>query len=157
MTSMFGPHGERVLALITRIQDLSADQVDQVTSAWRGGSPGGRAQAWARLNGAVAEDERYRVLAAAALARHEALEAARRARRTDWAFLAAACDAGAAVAASAQIGSHYETLVAPFARVMPALAGRGALAAGLAPGQQIAARQGGAERDPGAPVIPRAA
>jgi hypothetical protein len=33
MTSMFGLHGQRVLALITCIQGLSADQVDQVTSA----------------------------------------------------------------------------------------------------------------------------
>jgi hypothetical protein len=44
--------------------------------------------------------------------------------RTDWAFWAAACDAGAAVAAGAAIGRHYDILVAPFATVMPALARR---------------------------------
>ena len=65
MTSMFGPHGQRVLALITCIQGLPADQVDQVTSAWKCSSPGGRARAWAQLNQSVAEEERYRILAAA--------------------------------------------------------------------------------------------
>jgi hypothetical protein len=116
MTSMFGPHGQRVLALITCIQGLSADQVDQVTSAWRRSSPGDRARAWAQLNCTTAEDERYRFLAAASLA------VARRAQRTDWAFWAAACDAGAAAAVGDRIGRHYDTLVAPFATVMPALA-----------------------------------
>ena len=132
MTSMFGPHGQRVLALITCIQGLSADQVDQVTSAWRRSSPDGRARAWAQLNGTTAEDERYRILAAASLARREALAVARWAHRTDWAFWAAACDAGAAAAACDRIGRHYDTLVAPFARVMPALADRPASAADLA-------------------------
>jgi hypothetical protein len=42
--------------------------------------------------------------------------------RTDWAFWAAACDAGAAVAAGLGIGDHYDTLIAPFAEVIPALA-----------------------------------
>ena len=150
MTSMFGPHGQRVLALITCIQGLSADQVDQVTSAWRRSSPGGRARAWAQLNRAATEDERYRILAAASLARREALAVARRTQRTDWAFWAAACDAGAAAAAGDRIGRHYDTLVGPLAQVMPALADRPAPAAGLAPAQQIAAEQCDAERDPGA-------
>ena len=119
MTSMFTP---RVLALITCIQGLSADQVDQVTSAWRRSSPDGRARAWAQLNRSAAEDERYRILAAASLARREALAVARRTQRTDWAFWAAACDAGAAAAVGDRIGCHYDTLVAPFAQVMPALA-----------------------------------
>jgi len=132
MTSMFGPHGQRVLALITCIQGLSADQVDQVTSAWRRSSPGGRARAWAQLNRTTAEDERYRILAAASLARREALAVARRTQRTDWAFWAAACDAGAAAAAGDRIGLYYDTLVAPVAQVMPALADRPAAAAGLA-------------------------
>jgi hypothetical protein len=121
MTSMFGPHGQRVLALITCIQGLSADQVDQVTSAWRRSSPGSRARAWAQLNRTTAEDERYRILAAAALARREALDTARRTNRMDWAFWAAACDAGAAVAAGDRIGPHYDTLLAPFATAVPAL------------------------------------
>jgi hypothetical protein len=139
MTSMFGPHGQRVLALITCIQGLSADQVDQVTGAWKRGRPGGRARAWAQLNRTATEDERYRILAAASLARREALAAARRTHRSDWAFWAAACDAGAAAAAGHRIGCHYDTLVAPVAQVMPALADRPARAAGVAPSRPIAA------------------
>jgi hypothetical protein len=122
MMSMFGPNGQRVLALIAAIPGLSADQVDQVTVAWKQGSPDGRGRAWANLNRMTDEDERYRILAAASLARREALETARRADRADWAFWAAACDAGAAVAAGKRIGDHYDTLVAPFATVVPVLA-----------------------------------
>jgi hypothetical protein len=123
MTSMFGPNGHQVLALIACIPGLSAEQVDQVTNAWRQGCPRGRARAWAQLNGTGGEDERYGILAAASLARREALEAARRVNRTDWAFWAAACDAGAAVAAGTRIGRHYQTLVAPFVQAVPALDG----------------------------------
>ena len=122
MTSMFGPNGQQVLALIACITGLSADQVDQVTGAWKRGSARGRARAWAHLNRAAPGDERYRILAAASLARREALGTAERMHRKDWAFWAAACDAGAAVAAGAQIGCHYDTLFAPFAQVVPALA-----------------------------------
>jgi hypothetical protein len=122
MMSMFGPNGQRVLALIAAIPGLSADQVDQVTVAWKQGSPDGRGRAWANLNRMTDEDERYRILAAASLARREALETARRADRADWAFWAAACDAGAAVAVGKRIGDHYDTLVAPFAAVLPVLA-----------------------------------
>ncbi len=93
-----------------------------MTRAWKHASPGDRAQAWAQLNRSTGEDERYRILAAASLARREALATARRLHRTDWAFWAAACDASAALAAGARIGRHYDTLVAPFATVMPALA-----------------------------------
>ncbi len=121
VASMFGPNGRRVLALIIRIPSLTAGQVDQVTSAWKRGDPRGRAHAWARLNRAAIEEERYRILTAATLARREALKTARRLDRADWAFWAAACDAGAAVAAGARLGPAYGTLVAPFAEVMPAL------------------------------------
>jgi hypothetical protein len=123
MTSMFGPNGQRVLELISCIPGLSGEQMDEVTSTWRRGSPGGRAEAWSEVHGRIADDERYEILAAASLARREAVETARRVHRTDWALWAAACDAGAAVAAGARIGSHYyDTLVAPFAAIMPALA-----------------------------------
>jgi hypothetical protein len=122
MTSMFGPNGQRVLTLIACIPGLSADQVDQVTAAWKRGSPDGRARAWAHLSRATDEDERYGILAAASLARREALETARRVQRADWEFWAAACDAGAAVAAGRRIGKHYDTLVGPFAGVVAMLA-----------------------------------
>ena len=124
MRSMFGPNGQQVLALIASIAGLSAEQVDQVTNAWRRHSPHDRNRAWARLCRTTGEDERYEILAAASLARREALDAARRLNRSDWAFWAAACDAGAAVAAGARIDRHYEALVAPFAEVVPALARR---------------------------------
>ena len=94
MNSMFGPNVQRVLALVAGIPDLSADQVDQVSSAWKRGSPRDRARAWAQINRAATEQERYQILAAASLARREALRTARRMQRTDWAFWAA-CDAGA--------------------------------------------------------------
>jgi hypothetical protein len=123
MMSMFGPNGQQVLVLIASIPGLSADQVDQVTVAWKQGSPDGRARAWAHLSRATAEDERYGILAAASLARREALETARRVQRADWAFWAAACDAGAAAAAGRRIGGHYDTLIAPFAGVVSILAG----------------------------------
>jgi len=122
MMSMFGPNGQRVLALIAAIPGLTADQVDQVTAAWRQASPDGRSRAWAQLSRMTSEDERYWILAAASLARREALETARRTDRVDWAFWAAACDAGAAVAAGERIGRHYDTLVTPFAAVVPLLA-----------------------------------
>jgi hypothetical protein len=122
MTSMFGPNGHQVLALIASIQRLSAEQVDEVTSAWRQTSPRVRNQAWAHLSRAADENERYGILAAASVARREALEAARRMQRSDWAFWAAACDAAAAVAASSLVGRDFETLVGPFAQVVPALA-----------------------------------
>ena len=99
-TSIFGSNGQRVLALITGIPALSADQVDQVTGTWKQGNPDDRASAWAELNGTTTEEERYEILAAASLARREALETSRRMRRADRAFWAAACDASAAVAAA---------------------------------------------------------
>lgn len=124
MMSMFGPNGQRVLALIAAISGLSAAQVDQVTVAWRRSSADCRGRAWAKLNRVTDEDERYCILAAASLARREALETARRADRADWAFWAAACDAGAAVTVGERIGDHYDTLVAPFAAVISVLAHR---------------------------------
>ncbi|HEY6788334.1 MAG TPA: hypothetical protein VI365_13595 [Trebonia sp.] len=119
---MFGPNGQQVLMLIAAIPGLSADQVDQVTVAWKQGSPDSRARAWAHLSRATGEDERYGILAAASLARREALETARRVQRADWAFWAAACDAGAAAAAGKRIGGHYDALIAPFAGVVAILA-----------------------------------
>ena len=122
MTSVFNPCDQRVPALIRCISDLCGGEVDQVTSAWRREDAYDRARAWAQINRVATGRERYRVLAVAALARQDAMETARRVHRTDWAFWAAACDAGAAVAAGARIGRHYDTLIAPFTEVIPALA-----------------------------------
>jgi hypothetical protein len=64
-TSVFGPNGQRVMALLAYIAGLSAGQVDQVTRAWSQGSRQDRARAWAQLTRATAGDERCRILAAA--------------------------------------------------------------------------------------------
>jgi hypothetical protein len=122
MNPMFGQEGQRVLALITGIADLTADEVDRVTDAWKQVCPSDRAAAWARLVRTTTEQERYQILAAASLARREALATAHRLRRVDWAFWAAVSDAAAAVAAGARIGRHYDTLTAPLAAVMLPLA-----------------------------------
>ena len=122
MNPLFGRNGQRVLALITGIGDLTAEEVDQVTDAWKQACPSDRAAAWARLVQTATEQERTQILAAASLARREALAIAHRLRRVDWAFWAAVSDAAAALAAGARIGRHYHTLTAPLAAVMPALA-----------------------------------
>jgi hypothetical protein len=128
MNPMFGQDGERVLTLITGIADLSAEEVDQVTDAWKQVCPADRATAWAWLVQTTTEQERYQILAAASLARREALATAHRLHRVDWAFWAAVSDAAAAVAAGTRIGRHYDTLTAPLAAVMPPLAARPGLA-----------------------------
>ena len=127
MNPLFGRDGQDVLVLIARIANLSAAEVDQVTMAWKQASGQQRAAAWAALVRASTEQERDQILAAACLARREALAAAHRLSRVDWAFWAAASDAAAAVAAGARIGPHYVTLTAPFAAVMPSLAPNQAL------------------------------
>src|ERR1700761_4286460 len=90
MNPIFGQDGQRVLALITGIADLTSGEVDQATAAWKRVCPSDRAAAWARLVRTTTEQERYQILAAASLARREALATARRLRRTDWAFWAGA-------------------------------------------------------------------
>jgi hypothetical protein len=147
MNQIFGRDSQRVLALITRIADLSPAEVEQVTNAWKQVSALDRARAWARLTRATTEQERYRILAAASLARREALAAARRLRRMDWAFWAAASDAAAAVAAGPRIGRPYQILTAPLAAVMPALAPR--------PGRTDGRTAGFGEDEPPAPTVLR--
>ena len=122
MASLFGRNGQRVLALLAGIADLSAEEADQVTTAWKQERIPDRATAWARLIRTATEQERQGILAAASVARREALAAAHRLHRTDWAFWAAASDAAAAVAAGTRLGPHYDTLTAPLAQVMPSLA-----------------------------------
>lgn len=118
-----------------------------MTNAWKQASPPDRARAWARLTRATTEQERYRILAAASLARREALAVAHRLRRMDWAFWAAASDAAAAVAAGTRIGRPYETLTVPLAAVMPILAPN--------PGQTGGRTAGYSEDEPLAPIVLR--
>lgn len=147
MNQILGWDSERVLALIARIADLSPAEVDQVTNAWKQVSAPDRARAWARLTRATTERERRWILAAASFARSEALATAHRLRRMDWAFWAAASDAAAAVAAGTRIGRPYETLTAPLAAVMPALAPR--------PGRTDGRTARFGEDEPPAPTILR--
>jgi len=48
VAAVFGPNGQRVLALMIRIPGLTAGQVDRVTGAWKRGDPRGRAHALAK-------------------------------------------------------------------------------------------------------------
>lgn len=145
MNPLFGHDGQRVLALITRIGDLTAEEVDQVTDAWKQVCPSHRAAAWAHLVRTTTEQERYQILAAASVARREALAAAHRLHRVDWAFWAAVSDAAAAVAAGTRIGRHYDTLTAPLSGVMPALA--------ASPGPAYASGAGFTGHDPGSAAV----
>jgi hypothetical protein len=145
MNPIFGQDGQRVLTLITGIADLTAEEVDQVTDAWKQACPLDRAKAWTRLVRTTTEQERYQILAAASLARREALATAHRLRRVDWAFWAAVSDAAAAVAAGTRIGRHYDTLTAPLAAVMPPLA--------ACPGRASVSAAGFAAGDPRTPAV----
>ena len=140
MDHIFGRDHHRVVALIARIADLTPEEAEQVTQAWKRTSPADRARAWAGLVRATTEQERYQILAAASLARREALAAAHRMERMDWAFWAAASDAAAAVAAGPGIGEPYQTLTAPLAAVVPALVARTEAAETRAPGTTATGR-----------------
>jgi len=145
MNPLFGHDGQRVLTLITGIGDLTAEEVDQVTDAWKQICPSDRAAAWAQLVRTTTEQERYQILAAASLARREALATAHRLRRVDWAFWAAVSDAAAAVAAGPRLGPLYNTLTAPLAAVMPLLA--------ASPGSAHAGTAGLTGQDPRSPAV----
>jgi hypothetical protein len=128
---IFGPNTQRVLAYLARLPDLSAEDIGKVTNAWWQTNVRDRAEAWVQVHRAATEQERYQILAAASVARQAAMDAASRYRWPDWAFWAAASDAGAAIAAGDLMGSHYETLISPLTAAMPWLApGHGQLEGG---------------------------
>jgi thioesterase domain-containing protein len=122
MKSIFGPHTGRVAAFLTDLQNLSAEEVSRVASAWKQASNTDRVRAWAELYRASSDDQRYRIRAAASSARAEAMSIAHSRERPDWAFWTAVWDAAAAIAAGEQIGKYYDVLTAPLAAVMPRLA-----------------------------------
>ncbi len=140
MDHVFGRDHYQVIALIAGIADLSPPAADQVISAWKQVSPADRAKAWAGLVRGATERERYQILAASSLARGEALAAAHRMQRMDWALWAAASDAAAAVAAGARMGDAYRVLTAPLATVMPSLLRGPVPAATSSPGVATAGR-----------------
>lgn len=122
MKTIFGPDTGRVLEVLTRLKDLSPEEVDLVAVTWKHASDVDRAEAWAQLHRVTSRDERYPILAAAAAGRRTAMDTARNLHRTDWAFWAAAWDVAAAIAAGDKIGTYYDILAAPVAEVMPSLA-----------------------------------
>jgi hypothetical protein len=109
----------RVFQFLMKVRKLSPAEIDLVTSTWNKVNPVDRAVAWAHLADA-AKDE-YRVIEAAFAARRAAMDTARTFGRNDWAFWAAAWDAGAAITADDLAEGDYETLTSPLGTVMPAL------------------------------------
>ena len=122
MKSIFGPHTGRVAAFLADLQNLSAEEVSRVASAWKQASNTDRVRAWAELYRASSDEQRYRIRAAASSARAEAMSIAHSRQRPDWAFWTAVWDAAAAIAAGERIGKYYYVLTAPLAAVMPRLA-----------------------------------
>lgn len=124
MKTAFGPNTPRILDFLMDLRNVSAAQIDRVASGWRQASDLDRAAAWARLRSAARpEREKYALLGAAYAARQAAMDAARAQGRDDWAFWAAAWDAGAAIIADGLADSDYELLTGPIAAVMPSLRG----------------------------------
>lgn len=122
MKLIFGPHTSEVLKLITDLRELSSEQLGVVTRAWKEGDDTDRAQAWAELRHATSKQEWRQILAAASVARRQAMDVAQALNKNDWAFWAAAWDAGAAIAGQDAAASHYDALAAPLAAVLPSLA-----------------------------------
>jgi hypothetical protein len=116
---LFGPNTKLVLAFLARLSDLSPEDFATVANAWRQTDGRDRAEAWAQLHRATQERERYRILAAASVARQGALDTASSYHWSDWEFWAAASDAAAAIAARDRIGRHYQVLISPLAAIMP--------------------------------------
>jgi hypothetical protein len=121
MKSIFGPHTGRVASFLTDLQNLSAEEISRVASAWKQASNTDRVRAWAELYRVSSDDQRYRIRAAASSARAEAMSIAYSRHRPDWAFWTAVWDAAAAIAAGDRIGKNYDVLTAPLAAVMPPL------------------------------------
>jgi hypothetical protein len=119
---IFGPDTELVLAFLSRLSDLSPEDIGKVTDAWRQTNGLERASAWVQVHRVATDRERCWILAAGSVARQVALDTASSDGQTDWEFSEAASNAGAAIVAGDRIGSHYETLISPLAAVMPWLA-----------------------------------
>jgi hypothetical protein len=121
MRQIFGPATERVLKFLADLWLLSPEQISAVTAAWKQANELERAEAWAQMHRVASGEDWDEILAAASVARRQAMDAAYLLHRVDWAFWAAAWDAGAAVAAQERIGNGYYVLVSPLMTVMPSL------------------------------------
>src|SRR5258708_2427248 len=123
MRLIFGPHTQRVLKFLADLWLLSPNEISTVTQTWKDANDLERAEAWAQLHRDASAEDWDRILAAASVARRQAMDAAYLLERTDWAFWAAAWDAAAAIAAEESIGSYYNVLTGPLGSVMPSLSG----------------------------------
>jgi hypothetical protein len=125
MRPIFGSNTRQVLTFLTELWLLSPEEINRVTRAWRAASDVERAEAWAQLHRASSRRERNSYLAAASVARRQAMDVASMLQRADWAFWAAASDAAAAIAGAERLGNHYDILISPLATVLPSLSGSG--------------------------------
>lgn len=122
-TDVLGPNTRGVLHLMAQLDRLTPEQIDAVVARWKRQTSEERADAWAALRRVTTPDELAAAHTAAALAREYAMAVAARHGRNDWAFWAAAWDAGAAVAARGRLPEeHYRTLSSPLADALPWLA-----------------------------------
>lgn len=124
MRQIFGPHTERVLKFLADLWLLSPEQIVAVTAAWKRASEIERAEAWAHLHRVATGEDWDEIMAAASVARRQAMDAAYLLNRVDWAFWAAAWDAAAAISADERIGNGYHALTGPLMTVMPSLSQR---------------------------------
>lgn len=123
MRTVLGPNTRGVLHLISHLRRLDPEQIDTVAAEWKRQAARARARAWAAAAHAATGKQRVGVLAAARLARDEAMTVASRHDRTDWAFWAAAWDAAAGVAVCGLIDDRdYQQLVGSLVGVVPWLA-----------------------------------
>jgi hypothetical protein len=140
MRQIFGPQTERVLKFLADLWLLSPEQISTVTTAWKEASELERAEAWAQLHRVTSGEDWDEIMAAASVARRQAMDAAYLLHRVDWAFWAAAWDAAAAIAADERLGSGYLVLTRPLTTVMPSLSESGMGA--RVPAQRAEARAG---------------
>jgi hypothetical protein len=120
MIEIFGPNTVRVVQLIAQVLELSPADMDRVATAWRQVPAEERAAAWTALHHAKSPDNRDAIRNAAAVARQQAMTAARSRERQDWAFWSAAADAAGAVAADGRQADDrsYRLLVAAMATTL---------------------------------------
>ncbi len=121
MKGIFGRNTPQILEFLTNLRNVSPSQIDVVVRMWKHANDLDRAAAWARLQSARPQRERFALLGVAYAARQAAMDAARTLGRPDWAFWAAAWDAGAAIAAEGLTDGDYDLLTGPLAAIMPGL------------------------------------
>ena len=115
---LFGPNTQRVLAFLAGLRSIPGgfrESGERLAASGRLGP----CRSVGELHRAASDRERYQILAAASVARREALDVANRHQWHDSSFWSAASDAAAAIAARDWIGRYYQTLIFPLSAVMP--------------------------------------